>query len=244
MTLVHTLARISGAFVLLLSLLAPLHAQVADRETHAFALFELLEQRSISGSQPVAWDAIGWIGGDVNRLWIRTSGARNAVGGGGESAIDALFGRLVAPYWDALVGVRAETRDAGAVHRTRTSAVLSLEGLAPYWFDVEPSLLVSDRGDVSAELTTTYDLFLTQRLLLQPRLDLHAAAQAVPAFGVGSGLNDAAVGLRLRYEIRRELAPYIGIHWSRILSGTTDLARATGEEVIGASIVAGVRAWF
>lgn len=221
-----------------------LRAQVEDHAIHAFVLVDQLEQRAVRGEHPLAWDLIAWVGGDYTRAWIKSSGAHSTRGSGGEAELQVLFGRLVAPFWDAQVGAQLETRRTGGVTRTRTSAVAALEGLAPYWFELEPSLYVSDRGDVSGELTASYDLFVTQRLLLQPRLDLRAAVQEVREFGVGSGLNDAAFGLRLRYELRRELAPYVGMRWSRSMGGSADLARAAGEATSRSTVVAGVRFWF
>ncbi|MEA3247440.1 MAG: copper resistance protein B, partial [Gemmatimonadota bacterium] len=188
-----------AAGLILVAMPDSLRAQVEDHAIHSFVLVDQFEQRAVRGQHPLAWDVIAWVGGDYTRAWIKSSGAHSTRGGGGESEVQLLFGRLVAPFWDAQVGAQVESRNAGGVTRTRTSAVAALEGLAPYWFELEPSLYVSDRGDVSGELTASYDLFMTQRLLLQPRLDLRAAVQEVREFGVGSGVNDAAFGLRLRY---------------------------------------------
>ncbi len=222
----------------------PVAAQVNDRAIHSFVLFDQLEQRAISREHPVAWDLISWIGGDVSRIWIKSSGAHSTRGGGGESELQLLYGRLISPFWDAQVGAQIEMRTGGGVTRTRTSAVVALEGIAPFWFELEPSLYVSDRGDVSGELTASYDAFITQRLTLQPRLDLRAAVQEVRAFGVGSGLNDVTLGLRLGYQLRREFTPYAGLRWSRSLGETKSLARAAGEQTSRASLVAGLRLWF
>lgn len=122
--------------------------------------------------------------------------------------------------------------------------MVGFTGLAPYWFEVEPALFVSENGDVSARLSATYDALLTQRLVLQPRLDVNVALQDVPKFGVGSGFNNVELGLRLRYEIKREFAPYVGVTWSRQLGATADLARGTGAKVDEVRLVAGVRLWW
>ncbi|HUF26008.1 MAG TPA: copper resistance protein B [Gemmatimonadaceae bacterium] len=127
--------------------------------------------------------------------------------------------------------------------RTRAHLALGLQGLAPGWFELEPTLLVSQHGDVSANLTASYDLLFTQRLVLQPRLETHAAAQGVPEFGVGSGFNDVELALRARYELRREFAPYVGVLWSHRFGDAADLARAGGEPVRELSWVAGLRLW-
>jgi len=123
-------------------------------------------------------------------------------------------------------------------------AVFGLQGLAPYWFEVEPALFVSDKGDVSARLTATYDLLFTQRLILQPRFEFNAALSQTQQFGVAKGLNDVQLGLRLRYEISREFAPYIGLSWQRQFAATADLARAAGETASNVSLIAGLRWWF
>ena len=222
----------------------PLVAQVMDRHVHTFFLFDQLEQRRVQGSHPVAWDALGWTGGDVNRFWFRSTGAHSTRGAGQESEIEALYGRLIAPFWDFLIGAQLDTRVVSGTRRARGSFVVGLEGLAPYWFEVEPSIFISDRGDVSAELNATYELFVTQRLVAQPRIDVRAAVQEVAAFGVGSGLNDTGLGLRLRYEFSRKFAPYAGVRWTRTFAGTAVLARAAGEPEGGTVFVTGLRTWF
>lgn len=223
---------------------APAAAQVMDHEIYTFLLFDQLEYRRSGGGNPVGWDLLGWVGGDFTRLWIKGQGARPTVGGGGEFEVQMLYGRLIAPYWDLQVGARLDVRDGGGSERTRLLAVLGVEGLAPYWFEIEPAIFVSQDGDLSLRLTTSYDLFISQRLIAQPRIELNGALQEVPAFGVGSGLNDIDLGLRLRYEIRREYAPYVGVSWLRRFGGAADLARAGGEVVSDMALVGGLRVWF
>ena len=244
---VHIRPWLSAAALAAAALLAvrtPLFAQVEDKTIRTFVLFDQLERRDIRGAHPVAWDMIGWVGGDFNRFWFKSSGAHATRGGGAEAEFEALYGRLVAQFWDLQVGVRVDTRMDDGARRTRVSAIAALEGLAPYWFELEPSLSISERGDISAEFKATYDLFVTQRLIAQPRIDLRAAVQEVRSFGVGSGLNDAAVGLRLRYEFRRKLAPYVGVDWKRSFAGTADLARAAGERTSTTAFLGGIRVWF
>ena len=123
-------------------------------------------------------------------------------------------------------------------------AVVGLQGLAPYWFEVDANLRVSEDGDVSADLEAEYDLLLTQRLILQPRFEIDFAAQEVEEFGVGRGFNSVTLGLRLRYEVRRQFAPYIGLSWTRKLGDTADLARDEGENTDDLAVVGGLRFWF
>ena len=122
--------------------------------------------------------------------------------------------------------------------------MFGVQGLAPYWFEVDAAAFVSDDGDVSARLEAEYELFLTQKLILQPRAELDFAVQDVPELGIGSGLSTAEAGLRLRYEFRREFAPYIGVSWRRAFGETADFTRADGEDVESISFVAGLRLWF
>ena len=122
--------------------------------------------------------------------------------------------------------------------------VLGVQGLAPYWFEVDVAAFVSEHGEFSTRLEAEVDLFLTQRLILQPRAEVNLAAQHVSSAGVGSGLNSAEAGLRLRYEVRREFAPYVGFSWQRKFGETADLARGQGEEPLRWSLVAGAKFWF
>jgi copper resistance protein B len=230
------------ALLATLALVAPAGAQVMDSELHGFALLDRLELAPGRDGTPVAVDATSWLGGDVNRLWVRIEGDQETESDAGEVEVEALYGRLVSPFWDALVGVRLDHRWGGD-GATRAHLALGLEGLAPWWFELEPTLYVSHEGDVSAQLEAEYELLVTQRLVLQPRAELQVAVQDVPEFGVGAGFSVLELGARLRYEIRRELAPYLGVAWHRRLGDTADLARAAGEDASDVSLVVGLRVW-
>ena len=159
--------------------------------------------------------------------WLKSEGDWRTSGeSGGEAEIQALYGRLIAPFWDFQIGLRYDQFSGLDFDRSRAFAVIGLQGLAPYRFEVEPSLFISEDGDVSARLTATYEVLLTQRLILQPRLDFDAALRAAGQFGGGKGVNSVGLGMRLRYEITREFAPYFGIHWLRRFGDTADLARS------------------
>lgn len=214
-------------------------------DLHYYLLIDQLEFRAHDGEDSLAWEAEGWLGGDYNRVWVRTEGDRRLSGdSGGEAQLEVLYGRLIAPYWDFRIGLRQDLLSESGHDRGRTFASIGVAGLAPYWFEVEPTLYVSDDGDVSFRLEATYDLLLTQRLVLQPRFEFDVAASSAREFGIGSGVNDVELGLRLRYEIRREGAPYIGVSWVRKFGNTADLARDEGEEVDSLGVVVGVRLWF
>lgn len=210
--------------------------------TESLILLDQLEFAPGGAGRPLGLDAIGWYGGAYNRLWFRAEGEHLTAGGEGEGEAQLLYGRMISPYWDALVGVRVNTR-WGDERATRGLLAVGLEGLAPYWFELAPTLFVSEDGDLSARLEASYELLFTQRLVAEPELELNAALQEVPEFGVGRGLNDIELGLRLRYEIKREFAPYVGFSWTRRFGESADFARAAGEGVRDGSVVAGLRVW-
>lgn len=202
-------------------------------------ILNLAEYEVGDGRDGYRWDGGGWFGGDLNRLAIKTEGA-GAVGGGVDHAeVQALYSRALDPYWNLQVGVRQDIRP-----RARSHAAIGIEGLAPYWFDVEGTLFLSDRGDLTGRAEAWYDQRLTQFVVVQPRIEFNLSAQAVRRDGLGSGITDAEFGLRLRYERSRRFAPYVGLAWERRFGGTARLARATGADTGGFGVVAGVRTWF
>lgn len=186
------------------------------------------------------WDGEGWFGGDLNRFVVKSEGNGSASHGLDEAEVQALYSRAVGPYFDLQAGVRQDIRPTPA----RTYATVGFEGLAPYWFQTEGALFLSNKGDLLGRLEGYYDQYITQRLVLQPRVELNFAAQDVPNDKIGSGLSDAELGLRLRYEIRREFAPYIGVSWDRKVGRTADYARAEGENPSSLNFVIGIRAWY
>lgn len=217
---------------------------VEDNPVFGLLLVDQLEYRNNDGPDTLNWDAEGWIGTDYNKLWLRTEGEdRRSGDSGGEWEVQALYSRMVAPFWDFQAGLRYDSL-YGEQDHDRGFAVIGFEGLAPYWFEVTPALFLSQDGDVSARFTASYELLFTQRLILQPRFEINAAAQKAEEFGVGSGINDAELGLRLRYEIKREFAPYIGVSWSNKFGETADIARSEGERTRDFAVMAGVRFWF
>ena len=216
-----------------------------EDQRFGYLLVDQLEYRMKDDADTVRWDAVSWYGGDYNRVWLKSEGDwRTSDERGGEAEIQALYGRLIAPFWDFQIGVRYDQFSGVGFDRSRGFAVIGLQGLAPYRFEVEPSVFISEDGDVSARLTATYEVLLTQRLVLQPRLDFDAALRSAEEFGVGGGLNNVGLGLRLRYEITREFAPYVGIHWLRRFGETADFARRDGGRAEESAIVLGVRLWF
>ncbi len=216
-----------------------------DEMTVSKIIADQMEYRSNNnGNNSLRWDMQGWRGTDYNKLWVKFEGDHEPTTSVGALELQTLYSHSVSAFWDVQLGGRYDRFYSPGLVNDRFLAVIGFQGLAPYWFDMEPALFVSDRGDVSARLTATYDLLFTQRLILQPRLEMNAALSAAPQFGVGKGLNDVQLGLRLRYEIRREFAPYIGMAWQRQFGATADLARAGGEAVSNVSLIAGLRWWF
>lgn len=207
--------------------------------TVSTVMTNLAEYQARSGADGYRWEGQAWFGGDINRLVVKTEG-EGTRGEGVESAeTQVLYSRAVGVYTDLRVGVRQDVEPYG-----RTYATVGFESLLPYWFDVEGAAFLSTKGNVFARLEGAYDLRLTNRLILQPRAELNFAAQNTPENRTGAGLSSAELGLRLRYEIRREFAPYIGASWDRKAGKTADYARARGEGVEVTSVVFGIRAFF
>ena len=218
---------------------------VPDLDFYGMLLVDQFEYRATNEEDLIAWEVAGWYGGDVNRLFFKSEGGRRTSSPtAGDAELQLLYSRLILPFWEVQLGVRQDFNDGPGPDRQRTFAVIGLEGLAPQRFVAEPALFISDEGDVSFRFEGTYDLFVTQRLVAQPRFEFDLAFSDAADFGVQSGFNDVVFGLRLRYEIRRELAPYVGFNWSRKLGDTADQARDEGEQVDDLSFVAGVRFWF
>ncbi|MDD3650302.1 copper resistance protein B [Immundisolibacter sp.] len=215
-----------------------------DDQNFGYLLVDRLEYRADDGPDHLLWDAQGWYGGDYRRLWLKTEGESPVSNSHGEAELQALYGRLVAPYWDLQAGLRYDRAYGSGRDRDRAFGVLGVQGLAPYRFDTELALFVSEDGDVSARAQFEHELLLSQRLVLQPRLEINAAAQEVKSWGVGRGIDDVQLGLRLRYELRRQFAPYVGVEWVRTLGDSADFARAKGLETSNFGLVAGLRLWF
>ena len=206
-----------------------------------FLQAERLEWLNNAGQGLFVWDVQGWAGTDRHKLWLKTEGERLlAEGRFEETEVQALYSRAISSFFDLQAGVRHDTApDAG-----RTFAVAGLQGLAPYRFEVDTALFLSDEGDLLWRTELEYEFLFTQRLILQPRAELDFAAQDDAVRGIGRGLADVELGARLRYEIRREVAPYVGVEWGRAVGRSADFARATGDDVGTVSLAAGLRLWF
>lgn len=217
---------------------------VDDEMKHTFVLADVLEYRPARDGGDFRWDIEGWYGGDFNRLWFKSEGERDtALKANYDIDFQMLYGRFVKKYYDFQVGVRVETQSFRGANVTRAHAVIGIEGLVPYRYEFETALFLSHQGDVSGRVSFTRDYLLTQRWILQGRVEVNAAAQQAERFTTGRGLNNIEAGLRLRYEIRRKFGPYVGISYDRSFFRTADLVRQDGGDPKQLRFVAGVRVW-
>lgn len=206
----------------------------------AQVLLNVAEYQFRDGRDGFQWEADGWYGGDINRLWVKTEG-EGEFGRSIESAeVQALYSRAIGPYWNLQGGFRYDFKP----NPSRIYATVALEGLAPSFFDLEGALFLSNKGELMARASGWYDQRITQRLILQPRAELNLAAQNSREIGVGRGLSDAEIGVRLRYDIRRDFAPYVGVQYERAFGATRRFIRQEGEDPDSLSFLVGLRTWF
>lgn len=203
-------------------------------------MLSLAEGQWGDGDEGYRWQGEARYGGDLNRVVVKTEGEGEAGHGLEAGEVQLLYSRAIGPYYDLQAGIRQDIQEGPR----RTWAVIGFEGLAPYWFETEGALFLSDEGELSGRLEASYDLRLTQRWILEPRAEVTAYADDIPELDVGAGVSSVELGLRLRYEIRREFAPYVGVNLERKVGDTADLARALGDDVSTVRFVAGVRTWF
>lgn len=222
---------------------------VHDQERRLFTLVDVLEYRPRTGgdgrNSDYRWDIEGWYGGDFNRLWFKSEGQQDtAFKADYDVDFQLLYGRFVWKYYDIQVGGRMETQSFRGGNVTRGLAVIGLQGLVPYNYEFESAVFIDQDGAVSARLSYTKDFLLTQRLILQGRFQTNLAIQRVEEFTTGSGLNNLEFGARLRYEIRRKFAPYIGLSLDRSFGETATLVRRQGGDPSQLRFVVGLRMWF
>jgi len=197
---------------------------------------EAIHGRDVNGQ---AWEVQGWYGNDNDKLWLRSEGERHD-GRVEDADVELLWNHAIAPFWDTQLGVRQDLGDGPQ----RRWASFGIQGLAPYWFELQATAYLGPSGRTAARLRAEYELLFTQRLILQPEVELNLHGRNDPATRTGQGLSDATLGLRLRYEIRREFAPYIGVVWIHRFGTSADYARQAGERATDRQFVAGVRFWF
>ena len=210
-----------------------------DRAVNVLVLFDQLEWQGDGISGGMNWDTKGWVGGDRTRVWFRTEGQ---VESGHLDDVEAhlLYGRPVARWWDVVVGVRQDVQPGPA----QTWGAFGLQGLAPYWFEVEVTGYISEGGRTAARFEADYELLLTNRLVLRPLVEVDLYGKSHAERGIGAGLSSTDIELRLRYEFRRELAPYVGVTWNRLFGETRNLAEAGGVATSRMRFVGGLRLWY
>lgn len=210
-------------------------------DTHSFAslLAENFEATRGDGNTAAAYDLQGWYGRTYDRAVFKAEGDMDD-GQLEDARTELLWGHAFAAYWDAQLGLRYDSGDGP----NRSWLAIGLQGLATYWFEVEATGYLGENGRTALRLDTSYDLPLTQKLILQPSIEADVYGKSDPGRGLGSGLAEVSAQLRLRYEIRREFAPYIGVEWEQKFGKTKDLARVAGEEASEVRLVAGLRYWF
>ncbi|MCL9998479.1 MAG: copper resistance protein B [Erythrobacter sp.] len=214
------------------------------RRTHGdFPVFwfqgDRLEAQVRQGEDLYLWDIQGYYGGPTERLWFKSEGEGEFGSSPEDAEVQALYAKAFAPFWDVQAGIRHDIAGPDTTH-----AVIGVQGLAPYMFEVDAALFVSQRGDLTARIEAEIDQRITQRLILQPRIEANLAAQDIPLLGIGAGLDQIEIGARLRYEVAREFAPYIGFAQAWRTGNGADFARARGEDPSATSLIAGIRFWF
>ena len=218
---------------------APGGHEVHDSALNSLFIFEKLEWQDADDGSALNWEAQGWIGGDVDRLWLRSEGERTN-GKTEEAEVQALWGHSISPWWDLVGGVRQDFKPGDP----QTWAAFGIQGMALYNFEAQATAYLGEGGQTAARLEGDYDILLTNKLILQPTAEFNFYGKNDPQRGVGSGLSESEVGLRLRYEVRPQFAPYVGVTWNRAYGRTADYAREEGEDNNEARLVLGVRVWF
>lgn len=218
----------------------PAGMQMAHGEARQFyVLFNRLEAFDADPGSGQAWEGQAWVGGDLNKVWLRSEGER--VGGHTESAdLEVLYGRAIAPWWDLVAGVRHDFKPGAS----QDFVAFGVQGMAPYKFEIAATAYLGQSGQIAARVEVEYETLLTNRLILQPLVELDFHGKDDLRRGIGSGLGTAEAGLRLRYEITRQFAPYIGIVHERAYGNTATLRRAAGDATSDTHVVAGLRLWF
>lgn len=203
-------------------------------------LFDRIEARMRDGGDGYLVDGQAWYGGDIDKVWLKTELEGEFEHGIDEAEVQALWSRAINPWFDVQAGVRYDAR-RGA---DRGHLVLGVQGLAPYWWELDAAVFVSTKGDVTARFEAEHDVRVTQDLILQPRAEIDFSLQDVPELALGSGMTNAALGARLRYHLTQTFSPYVGAEYDRAFGETARRQRLEGESVGGWSLLFGVRAWF
>lgn len=208
--------------------------------TFSYVSFDLAEYVVHKNKDSYRWEGEAWFGGDIDRFVFKYEGEGEFGGALDDLELSGLYSRAVSPYWNLQAGIRYDLKP----DPSRTYAVVGVEGLAPYWFKVTAAAFLSNKGELRGRIEGYYDQRITQKWILQPRIEVNLSAQTIPELGVGAGLSNLELGVRLRYEIKKELAPYVGFEWVRQFGESARFTRANGGQVSDPHFVMGVRLWF
>ncbi|MFC0710831.1 copper resistance protein B [Azorhizophilus paspali] len=209
------------------------------RSVNSLLLFDKLEYQDADDGSALVWDATGWIGGDIDRLWLRSEGERGN-GHTERAEFQALWGHAIGPWWELVGGLRQDFKPGSA----QTWAAIGIQGMPFYSLETKITAYYGEGRQTSLRLEADYDILLTNRLILQPTVEANLYGRNDRERGTGSGLGEIEAGLRLRYEFTRQFAPYVGVTWGRLYGNSEDLAREAGEDEEEARFVAGIRLWF
>jgi copper resistance protein B len=212
---------------------------VEDQEIFAHVIFSQLEGRTGGTDTQFRWEGQGWVGTDYDKLWVKSEGTLQGNGSLDDGQHQFLYDRAITTFFDLQGGLRSDIDS----RPTRNWAAFGIQGLAPYFFDLEVTGYVSGQGHLAAKLEASYDLLLTQRLILQPQIEVNVYSKADRARLVGPGFSDIDTGLRLRYEFSRKFAPYLGVVYEGKFGQTANFARRAGESTSDFRFVFGVRLW-
>lgn len=220
-------------------LVTPANAAMEDDPVLVKVMVDQLEKRSGDGEDPWVLEADAWIGKDLHKAWFKFE-AEHVDGKLEEFEIQALYSHAIDPYWDFQIGWKHDNKPKPE----KDWLAIGFKGLAPYWFEIDAAAFISDGGQVNFNLNAEYEWMLTQQWVLSPEAEINIYTKDDDTREIGSGVSDTQLGLRLRYEIKREFAPYIGLNWTKKYGDTADHVREEGEDTDNVQVVMGIRAWF
>jgi copper resistance protein B len=217
---------------------------VHDDEAYGQLLFDRLEIQNVSNNKQLVWDAQAWYGKDLDRLWVETEGRYSNQNYGELENLDIQYSRRISPFWDAQIGLGSQTTFGRSEKYQRYYAIVGLQGLAPYWFEIDSNIRLSNEGDIWLDFEAEYDWRLTQKWILQARGETRFFLTNAEQFEQAKGFSGITAGLRLRYHITREFAPYLGFSHTHYVDKTANLIEQHGEDISTTSLIAGMQFWF
>ena len=202
-------------------------------------MIDQLEIRDLDTDKEYVFEAQGWLGKDLDKLWLKTEVERNERETE-EAEAQLLYSQGVSPFWDFQFGLRNDFLPKP----DNLWVVLGFQGLSPYFLEVDTALFVGERGMIGLRLEVEYELMITQRFLISPEIELNLHTKNNEQQGIGSGLTGIETGLRFRYEVRREFAPYFGVNWAGSFGNTADFSNSEGESTRDTQFLLGIHTWF